>query len=173
MKSPFKERVLIDQKQQKIGFDALTPKQREVLDLLIEHKTSKEIARNLEISPHTVDQRINFAKRKLQLATRGELANAYRDLKSIYDQSIYEDSDIESSAFSFQTDRGNETSAHLIAEEISRSNQDNVRLVPEMFEGRYGTIMRLAAIAGLAASVLIIILIGLATFQALSSLMAR
>ena len=33
----------------------LTAKQREVLDLLIEHKTSKEIARELGISPHTVD----------------------------------------------------------------------------------------------------------------------
>lgn len=35
--------------------DQLTAKQREVLDLLIEHKTSKEISRQLGISPHTVD----------------------------------------------------------------------------------------------------------------------
>lgn len=44
------------------GLQGLTRKQRQVLDLLIEHKTSKEIARRLSISPHTVDQRTQFAK---------------------------------------------------------------------------------------------------------------
>lgn len=33
--------------------DALTEKQREVLELLMEHKTSKEISRLIGISPHT------------------------------------------------------------------------------------------------------------------------
>src|SRR6478752_3465006 len=51
----------------------LTAKQREVLDLLIEHKTSKEIARELGISPHTVDQRIQFAKEKLGASSRSEV----------------------------------------------------------------------------------------------------
>ena len=36
------------------GFDALTAKQREVLDLLIQHKTSKEISRSLGISRKTL-----------------------------------------------------------------------------------------------------------------------
>lgn len=40
----------------------LTAKQREVLDLLIQHMTSKEISRQLGISPHTVDQRIMLAR---------------------------------------------------------------------------------------------------------------
>jgi len=58
----------------------LTDKQREVLDLLIEHKTSKEIGRALGISPHTVDQRLMFARDKLGARNRGELAAAYREL---------------------------------------------------------------------------------------------
>ncbi len=61
----------------------LTAKQRQVLDLLIEHKTSKEIARQLGISPHTVDQRIQFAKEKLGAASRNEAAAAYRNLVAL------------------------------------------------------------------------------------------
>jgi len=59
---------------------SLTDKQRAVLDLLIEHKTSKEISRELGISPHTVDQRIMLARAKLGVVTRIEVAQAYRRL---------------------------------------------------------------------------------------------
>ena len=59
---------------------SLTKKQREVLDLVLQHKSSKEIARTLQISPHTVDQRIVSARQKLGAASRGELARAYSHL---------------------------------------------------------------------------------------------
>lgn len=72
----------------------LTAKQREVLDLLIQHKTSKEISRILGISPHTVDQRIMLARAKLQVSTRGEVAQAYRILIDTYERSIYEESHV-------------------------------------------------------------------------------
>lgn len=62
------------------GLDSLTRKQRDVLDLLIQHKTSKQISRDLDISPFTVDQRLNAARDKLGLATRIELAQRYRAL---------------------------------------------------------------------------------------------
>lgn len=68
----------------------LTPKQREVLDLLIQHKTSKEISRLLGISHHTVDQRIMLARAKLGVGTRGEVAQAYRKLIEVYEQPVYE-----------------------------------------------------------------------------------
>ena len=35
--------------------DDLTPKQVEVLDLLVQHRTTKQIARHLHISPKTVE----------------------------------------------------------------------------------------------------------------------
>src|SRR5690606_11226820 len=76
----------------------LTPKQREVLDLLIEHKTSKEIGRELGISPHTVDQRIQFAKEKLGASSRSEVAQLYRRLVEICGQLTYEDSGIAAAA---------------------------------------------------------------------------
>src|SRR5262245_49126162 len=72
----------------------LTDKQREVLDLLLEHKTSKEIARLLRISPHTVDQRIQFAKDKLGANSRSEAAVAYRRLLETYERTTYDDSGI-------------------------------------------------------------------------------
>lgn len=56
----------------------LTAKQHEAVNLLIQHMTSKEISRILGISPHTVDQRIEAAKKKFGAETRGQLAQAYR-----------------------------------------------------------------------------------------------
>src|SRR5690242_15958530 len=77
-----------------IALVELTAKQREVMDLLIQHKTSKEIARRLSISPHTVDQRIQFAKEKLGANTRSEAAVAYRRLVETYGQLTYDESGI-------------------------------------------------------------------------------
>src|SRR6187455_753788 len=72
----------------------LTTKQREVLDLLIEHKTSKQIARQLGISPHTVDQRIFFAKEKLGAGSRSEVAVAYRRLLGVSGRVTYQETRI-------------------------------------------------------------------------------
>ena len=74
---------------------SLTDKQRAVLDLLIQHKSSKEIAQTLRISPYTVDQRIGAARQKLSAASRGEVARAYAALLSICDESAYQFSYVE------------------------------------------------------------------------------
>lgn len=67
-------------------WNRLTDKQRACLDLLIEHKTSKEIARLLDISKHTVDQRLNAARDTLGARDRNETAFVYGQLKQIYDR---------------------------------------------------------------------------------------
>ena len=66
-----------------------TVKQREVLDLVLRHKSSKEIARALNISPYTVDQRITAARQKLGLSSRGELARAYSKMRGLCDETAY------------------------------------------------------------------------------------
>lgn len=71
-------------------WNRLTEKQRACLDLLIEHKTSKEIARLLDISKHTVDQRLNAARDTLGAQDRNEAAFLYRQLKQIYDRMTYD-----------------------------------------------------------------------------------
>jgi DNA-binding CsgD family transcriptional regulator len=69
---------------------SLTDKQRAVLDLLIQHKSSKEIARTLAISPYTVDQRVGAARLKLRATSRGEVARVYSGLLAICDESAYQ-----------------------------------------------------------------------------------
>ncbi len=59
-------------------FRALTAKQREVLALVADNRTSKEIARLLGISEAAVDQRIEIVRGRLGGLPRGELARLYR-----------------------------------------------------------------------------------------------
>jgi DNA-binding CsgD family transcriptional regulator len=54
----------------------LTEGQRLCLRMVLRHMSSKEIARALGISRHTVDQRLRFAMRTLQVGTRIEAARA-------------------------------------------------------------------------------------------------
>lgn len=62
--------------------DGLSAKQREVLDLVLEHKSNKEIARLLGISPSAVDQRLAAARLRLGTSRRGDTARAYARLRS-------------------------------------------------------------------------------------------
>src|SRR3546814_19895036 len=59
----------------------LTEKQRACLDLLVERKTSKQIARELGIAKVTVDQRIRAARNILSASDRDETAIIYSRLK--------------------------------------------------------------------------------------------
>jgi DNA-binding CsgD family transcriptional regulator len=58
--------------------ERLSPGQRECLDLVDEHATSKEIARQLGISRHTVDARLRQAIQILGVTSRREAAIIYR-----------------------------------------------------------------------------------------------
>jgi DNA-binding CsgD family transcriptional regulator len=54
----------------------LSEGQRECLRMVLSHMSSKEIARALGISRHTVDQRLRLAMRTLQVANRIDAARA-------------------------------------------------------------------------------------------------
>ena len=162
----------------------LTDKQREVLDLLVLHKTSKQIARELDISPHTVDQRITAARRKFEVETRNELAAAYMAAlaadgsPATYESSVYQSSQVESRRETGDEDGGSSTvsvnrGAHAIHGEPPNGAQPVVyhRVVPESFEGRYGLFWRLTAIVGFTLGLLIATLLGLAIFGELSELL--
>ncbi|WP_374531322.1 sigma factor-like helix-turn-helix DNA-binding protein [Novosphingobium sp.] len=56
----------------------LTKKQREVLALVADNRTSKEIAARLGISESAVNQRIEIVRARLGGLPRGELARLYR-----------------------------------------------------------------------------------------------
>lgn len=55
---------------------SLTAAERECLRLVYQHMTSKDIARKLDVSPHTVDMRLRNAIRKLEVQSRIEAARA-------------------------------------------------------------------------------------------------
>jgi len=157
----------------------LTGKQREVLDLLIEHKTSKEIARRLGISPHTVDQRIQFAKDKLGAVSRNEAAVTYRRLLQLSGRVTYEESHVSELVEVDQGPLGTQEGPLPAPTRRGRNHPDqpsdaetDYPVVPELFEGRYGTLIRLGAIIGIAVFLVILVLGGLAIFSTLSELMA-
>lgn len=157
-------------------FADLTDKQREVLDLLLQHKTSKEIARRLDISPHTVDQRIQFAKQKLGASSRSEVAVAYRRLLELCGRTTYGESGI--AAATLATDGGRGSGAAFAKPPIrtrlfaTPDEAVDYLVVQGMFDGRYGTLMRLGAIIAIAVLLTLLVLGALATLSQLSVLFA-
>lgn len=61
----------------RIGFEALTPRERECLRLVARHQQSKEIARLLNISKSTVDKHIDRARKRIGAADRRTAALAF------------------------------------------------------------------------------------------------
>ncbi len=62
--------------------DALTPREREVLELLAQGMTNKAIAEALVISPNTVKRHLQSIFQKLDVTTRAAAVARYRDLQS-------------------------------------------------------------------------------------------
>lgn len=163
------------------AFLSLTDKQREVLDRLIEHKTSKEIARELDISPHTVEQRLRYSKAKLGIDRRSDLASAYRVFQSTYKEIACEDFCLPSDGVAHQMSLGAieqftfeepGDSAGLSPKQSGSEMTAAVRIVPAMFEGRTGTWLRIGAIIVIAFCIIVTGLAGLAAFEQLSRLLA-
>ena len=167
--------------------DIFTEKQCRVLDLLIEHKTSKEIARALGISPFTVDQRIALARAKLGVSSRNELAARYRAMRKTPSQSppeisAYSDgeqleSSYESEVYGSSTAEGNENpindparqqgggiTASVVSDQEEKfcptDSNLGYRVGPEVFEGRSGGLWRLGAIVA-TALLLVMMILGL------------
>lgn len=68
----------------------LTQGQRECLRLVLAHKSSKDIARELAISSHTVDQRLKAAMRILGASSRVEAAQHHAGLEAQYQPLVYQ-----------------------------------------------------------------------------------
>lgn len=157
----------------------LTERQREVLDLLLQHKTSKEIARDLGISPHTVEQRIRFAKEKLGVHRRSDLATAYRKHLTVYDKLVYDELCIVSKAIPLPRTVGPSEPLDLIERNPqsflrldSTGAAHQVQLVPAIFEGPNGTLMRVGAVFAIAAATIIVGIGGLALMEQLSRILS-
>tara|TARA_R110000824_G_scaffold353214_4_gene540331 strand:- start:2223 stop:2759 length:537 start_codon:yes stop_codon:yes gene_type:complete len=77
--------------------ERLNDGQRDCLRLVLAHHNSKEIARELGVSPHTVDQRLRTAMRILDVQSRFEAARKFAalDMEDRYQPLIYQMSDVE------------------------------------------------------------------------------
>ncbi len=149
---------------------SITDKQRQVLDLLIEHKTSKEIARELGISPHTVDQRLQFAKEKLGARSRSELAQAYRRYLEIYGQVTYQPSGIADPPRKTDERRG---AQGPLSQFVKPAAEADFQVGPELFEGRYGTLARLGWMLGIAVLLVFVVIGSLALYTQIAEFWHR
>lgn len=77
--------------------DGLNDGQRDSLRLVLANLNSKEIARELGVSPHTVDQRLRTAMRVLNVQSRFEAARkfALMDPENTYQPLIYQSPAVE------------------------------------------------------------------------------
>ena len=60
-----------------LSFERLTPREREILRLIAQHRQSKEIARLLRLSPKTVEMHVLSARRRLAGLGRRDAALAF------------------------------------------------------------------------------------------------
>ncbi len=74
------------------SFPELSEGQKACLRLVDDHHTSKEIARKLGISPFTVDQRLDAARRKLRAGSRKDAAKIFAAMErgAISEPFVYE-----------------------------------------------------------------------------------
>lgn len=157
----------------------LTAKQRECLHLVVQRKSSKEIARILGISKPAVDQRLDSARRKLDVMTRDEAAIVYARAAGGYDRIIYDPaylpSDVE---FEEKPSQGEQSGSFLLEDaavpygfEPSHESDLWLQALKEP-SGELGTLQRIAIMVGMTVGILAIVLIGLAVSQSLSGLLA-
>lgn len=168
--------LIADDPQSALG--ALTTKQREVLDLVLCHKSSKEIARILTISPYTVDQRITGARKKLGAGNRGEVARLYGRLKDVCGQSAYDFSQVEFGSLDVEgSDRVSEAGpVFTLSDAGSFKMPVPWDLSPttlwslEALDHRFGILWRVFAIGGLAVIIAVMFLVVISIAQTLNGL---
>ena len=133
---------------------SITDRQREVLDLVVQYRTSKEIARALNISPNTVDQRINGVRTKLGAKDRAETARMYAAL----DRRCRETGGRPGSLWRGAIDLANERGGHLVNRVVPAAGLNDSKL------------WRFVAIVLIAAGTLVLATAILAVMQALNAL---
>lgn len=156
----------------------LTAKQRECLHLVVLRKSSKEIARILEISKPAVDQRLVSARRVLGASTRAEAALIYARASGTYDRILYDPVGIplhETHGPEGLLDEGSRLSKlDEVAIPCGCDPDHDLNVWPQILketEGNWRIAQRIAIIIVLTIGILAIVLIGLSVSQSLSSLL--
>ena len=117
--------------------ERLTEGQRECLRRVLRHMSSKEIARELGISSHTVDQRLRIAMHTLGTASRVEAAKllAAREQGAAYQSSIYQPLYIAPSTLSDAASRLGEGQRKQRGDDAHRTNEAGLSAEPSASSG--------------------------------------
>lgn len=155
----------------------LTDKQVEVLDLLIEHRSTKQIAQILRISPSAVDKRLYGAADRLGENDRRQLARKYAKLKDDCEKHTGGFSHLEfPQALPHSLDRDAEAPGRFTFndattfESFAPWTQDRRLPFLEKIDSRAGRLGRLAIIVATAALIAMLLLASFAIARTLAGL---
>lgn len=143
-------------------FDGLTPKQREVFDLVSENRTSKEIAGYLGISESAVNQRIEAVRSRASSLPRGQIARAYRHYRA-------EQASVGARSQEAASSGAADGASAMHDGRPSNGGSANGLGVPDMLVGPNGRLNRVAAMVFIAAGLMVVAFGSLAVTKALSS----
>ncbi len=148
---------------------ALTSKQLEVLELVVDRRTNKEIATILEISPSAVEQRLQSVRHKFGTNSRAGLARAYQQLlntspiptgvKSHVDQRLEEEHDHPISGDDSQLSDDRFASGRELAHNLGRRRDDFSVRPTNGYDRTTNFVVRVAALAVTAAALALLIFI--------------
>ena len=141
------------------ALEMLTPKHVEVLDLLAQHLTTKEIARRLGLAPTTVDQRISAIRERWGTTNRKATIRRYSDLLSACGKTTYSISSVD--AGTWEVDLGSVDSevdpifSFAASCDVSVTDQLDELLRPDYghlhrFDSKFGISGRVFIVAALA-----------------------
>lgn len=161
----------------------LTDKQREVLSLIADNRTSKEISGYLGVTESAVNQRIETIRARLGGVPRAHLARLYRQLvrQETTDSGAEETCNpitadilqLTQLPLAADSDGGSQGGAFLdgMQDGPGTSPDRDVavpRVVPAMLDGRHGTLNRIVAVVAIAVGLLVLVLVTLGVAQALN-----
>lgn len=157
----------------------LTDKQHEVLTLVAENRTSKEIAWELGISESAVNQRIEGVRNRTGSPPRAELARAYRQYQKLPDPACNPLPDKNPQVTSIEPvddewgqdepgDRLRLSDGVTFRVEAPWHSEPVDRIVPEVLDGPDAGLNRMAAMVLIAGGLLLVAVFGLDLATALS-----
>ncbi|MEQ1540633.1 MAG: helix-turn-helix transcriptional regulator [Novosphingobium sp.] len=172
-----------DINEQMTALDGLTEKQREVLSLISEGMTSKEIARKLAISESAVNQRIEVVRQRLGGLPRTQIARIYRRMSTVV-LTIPASNSLTGKSIQLQSDglvgqqseaEGAEVSTALSQASVPFGSYPSTPFftaLTALLDGPSRTRARLIAIVVIALGIMALAVLSLAALQALVQLLA-
>lgn len=171
-----------DKHPDQVSFGRLTEKQRDVLALLADGRTSKEMARDLRISVSAVNQRIETLRHRMGGISRAELGRLYRASLSLGQAEPCKTITGDSLHLPQQTWKSDSLSPDDLPGRLhfadSMSFQVEVpwvarpgpEVVPRVLDGKNAGLIRAAAIAAIVVGIFVAMTLALAVAQGLTEM---